>query len=65
MSADDKICWPSNSLNTCSEWFQTRINYPGKQSGKGLRAELCTPPSLVCSGKAKDEEGRAVKTSKC
>lgn len=36
MPAEDQICWHSNSLNTCSEWIQTRINYPGKQSGKGV-----------------------------
>lgn len=30
-----------------------------------LRVGLCTPPSLICSGKAKDEEGRAIKTSNC
>lgn len=65
MSAEDQICWPPNSINTCSGWIQTRINYPGKKSGKDLRTGLCTPLSLVCSGKAKDEKESAVKTSNC
>lgn len=29
MSAEDPIFWSLNSLNTCSEWIQTRVNYQG------------------------------------